>query len=69
MEAQKEVFYIYDERMLAHKEYVEPPKEGEKKHINPEIPERVTSIHNYLRDQGHLARMHKLEVEGLDEIE
>lgn len=50
--SQKNVFYMYDERMLKHREYVKPPIEGstEKPHINPEIPDRVIRIHEHLRD-------------------
>jgi hypothetical protein len=46
----KEVFYIYDERMLKHRQFVKPAPEGstEKVHVNPEIPDRVIRIHQYL---------------------
>ena len=67
----KKVFYVYDERMLAHKEYPKPRPEGstEKVHVNPEIPDRIIRIHQYLKEQGLLERMEKLEVEGVDEVE
>ena len=63
---------MYDERMLLHREY--PDKsvilaEGEKAHVNPEIPDRVARIHQHLKEEGYLEKMEKLEVEGLDEIE
>ncbi|CDW72549.1 histone deacetylase hda1 [Stylonychia lemnae] len=67
----RKVFYVYDERMLAHKQYIKPPPEGstQKVLVNPEIPERISSIYNHLKNEGLLDQMDKLEVQGLDEIE
>ena len=49
----KDVFYIYDERMLQHKEWTPIVREGtDKPHVIPEIPERISCIHDHLRDQG-----------------
>ena len=50
----KPIFYIYDERMLAHKEYVKPQSEDSsiKISISPEVPERVSSIFNHLKNEG-----------------
>ena len=62
---------MYDERMLKHKQFVKPPPEGstERVHINPEIPDRISRIHDYLKAEGILDKLDKLEVEGMDEIE
>ena len=69
--AKKPVFYVYDERMLKHREFPKPQPEGstEKVHINPEVPDRVKKIHEYLQNEGLLDKMEKLEVAGMDEIE
>lgn len=64
----KETFYIYDERMLKHREFPKPQPDG-KLVVNPEIPDRIARIHRYLEENGFLAKMDKLEVQGLDEIE
>ena len=64
----KETFYIYDERMLKHREFPKPQPDG-KLVVNPEIPDRIARIHRYLDENGFLANMDKLEVQGLDEIE
>jgi hypothetical protein len=52
MEPARKVFYVYDERMLLHKEHT--PKAGDdgKVHVIPEVPERISSIHAHLRDNG-----------------
>jgi histone deacetylase 6 len=67
MEGKKPVFYMYDERMLKHKQFVKPEEGGSR--VNPEIPDRVIRIHQHLKETGYLAQMDKLEVQGLDEIE
>ena len=64
----KDVFYIYDERMLKHKEFPKPQPDG-KLIVNPEIPDRISRIHSYLKDNNFLEKLDKLDVQGLDEIE
>lgn len=56
MESAKKVFYVYDERMLKHQEYVKPAPEGSavKPHVIPEIPDRIARIHEHLRSEGYL---------------
>jgi len=51
---------------------VQPNSEGsstEKVHVNPEIPDRVVRIHQYLQENGYIDQMQKLEVQGMEEIE
>ena len=64
----KETFYIYDERMLKHREFPKPQPDG-RLVVNPEIPDRISRIHRYLEENGFLSKMDKLEVQGMDEIE
>eukprot|EP00347_Sterkiella_histriomuscorum_P006078 403354151 len=68
---QNSIFYVYDERMLKHREYPKPQAEGStvKVHVNPEIPDRISSIYNHLKIEGLLDQMDKLEVQGVDEVE
>lgn len=52
MEAASKVFYVYDERMLLHREHTPKREEGADAHIIPEVPERISTIHAHLKDSG-----------------
>jgi histone deacetylase 6 len=54
------VFYLYDERMLLHKDFRLGP---EGNYLHPETPLRIESIHQGLAEAGLLSKMTKLEVE------
>ncbi len=74
----KKAFYIYDERMLEHKDYTTDGVDGYK---IPEIPERISCIYNHLQSKGYsniitlnfsyrmLDHMDKVDIENEDNIE
>lgn len=60
-------FYLYDERMLLHKDTNQP----DGSFSNPEIPLRIKSIHDHLLKDGYLNKLINLPVTeyGMEPIE
>ena len=52
---QKAAFYIYDQRLSVYHKLMQPNTDNEEDYIPekqcPEVPNRITSIHNYLGKQ------------------